>query len=491
MGGFCKQLATLGPASSDLSTMKALVEAGADAFRLNFSHGAHDEKAKLVDMIRFIEEDFQKPIAILGDLQGPKLRVGVFADTKVTLETGQSFRFDLDTTPGDTKRVNLPHPEIINTLKDGDILLLDDGKLKMKVVGTAEGAVDCEVLVGGPLSNKKGVNTPTIVLPISPLTEKDRVDLDFALSLKVDWIALSFVQKAEDVQELKDIVQGRAKVMTKLEKPSAVEDLERIVDVSDGVMVARGDLGVEMNPEDVPVIQKQAVSMCRENGKPVVIATQMLESMITAPTPTRAEASDVASAVYDGADAVMLSAESAAGAYPIESVRMQRSIIERVEKSEWYLKVRDAEEYKTRMSDIERRVTTDAIAKAARDVADAVDAKAILSFTSSGTSVLRAAAARPMVPVVAITPTPEVARHLALVWGVSSCIIPPGIEIKTMMYHACKQARALDMIDSEDTIVMTAGLPFGSGKGHTNFLRVLKGRGPDVSSWETLRDEGA
>ena len=370
-----KQLATLGPASNTVEMIEKLFLSGADIFRLNFSHGEHSEKAKLVDMIRAVEKKYNHPIAILADLQGPKLRVGTFEnDAKVILEDGQKFTFDLKDIPGNKQRVRLPHPEILNTLKAGDTLLLDDGKLRMKVLSTTmdpkepqKGEVVCEVVIGGALSNRKGVNTPSIILPISPLTPKDRKDLEFALTLEIDWVALSFVQKPEDIKELKALTGPKLKVMAKLEKPSAVGDkLEEIVRLSDGIMVARGDLGVEMNPWDVPIIQKQIVDSCKFNGKPCVIATQMMESMIENPTPTRAEASDCATAIFDSSDAVMLSAESAAGRYPIESVTMQQLIINRIEGDSAFRG--NLDRFAIQVSQKEKDAVTSAIAIAARTV---------------------------------------------------------------------------------------------------------------------------
>ena len=394
-----KQLATLGPASSTLAMLEKLFLAGVDVFRLNFSHGAHEEKAELVKLIRQVEAKYGHPIAILADLQGPKLRVGVFGQDKVLLSAGQKFRFDLDDEPGDAGRVKLPHPEIIATLAKGDTLLIDDGKLRMTVEKSGDEFVECVVDVGGAISDRKGVNTPSVVLPISPLTPKDRADLAFALTQSIDWVALSFVQQPKDVAELRELVKASARpdvnIMAKLEKPAAVADgsLEAIVDLCDGIMVARGDLGVEMNPEDVPIIQKKIVKCCRDRGTPVVVATQMLESMIDAPTPTRAECSDIATAIYDGADAVMLSAESAAGLYPEEAVTMQRRVISRVEADELYRARNDAE------VTAPEKTATDAITAAARSVALTIGAKCMVVFTSLGTTVRRAAKGRPPVPI--------------------------------------------------------------------------------------------
>nr|AIT69993.1 pyruvate kinase [Sargassum vachellianum] len=475
-----KQIATLGPASCTMEQIEALFLAGVDVFRLNFSHGAHDEKAKLVTIIRTIETKYKHPICILADLQGPKLRVGTFEHDTVNLVDGQMFRFDMDDEPGDAARVKLPHKEIIDTLQAGDSLLLDDGKLRMTVVESGEGFVNCRVDVGGKLSNKKGVNTPTVRLPISAMTPKDRADLDFALIVPggVDVVALSFVQKAADVQELKDVVKGKCRVMAKIEKPQAVDDLEEIVALCDAIMVARGDLGVEMPPEMVPITQKQIIDCCRRQGKPVIVATQMLESMIDNPTPTRAEASDVATAIYDGADGIMLSAESAAGKFPLESVQMQQRIITSVENDPLYRRYLLSQAEKQRTGS-----ATDAITRAARQVADTLGAKAIVVFTSRGTTVNKAAQLRPNVPVMGVTPNIETARGLALTWGVYPAVIEPDsddVNFRMMLFKCCAVAQAKLIADKPtDLLVVTAGLPF-KVPGVVNILRVLPAAGPDI-----------
>lgn len=483
-----KQLATLGPASNTEEMIEKLFLSGADIFRLNFSHGEHSEKAKLVTMIRSVEKKYNHPIAILADLQGPKLRVGTFEnDQKVLLEDGQRFTFDMKDIPGNTKRVRLPHPEILNTLKAGDTLLLDDGKLRMKVLSTTmnkqdplAGEVACEVEIGGYLSNRKGVNTPSIILPISPLTPKDRKDLDFALTLEIDWVALSFVQKPEDIAELKALTGTKLRVMAKLEKPSAVGvNLEAIVKLSDGIMVARGDLGVEMNPWDVPIIQKRIVDACKFAGKPCVIATQMMESMIENPTPTRAEASDCATAVFESADAVMLSAESAAGKYPIESVTMQQLIINKIESDANF---RDnLDRFAIQVAQKEKDAVTSAITIAARTVADLSKSKALIAFTSSGGTVLRMAKLRPNVPIIAACYNVEIARQLALVWGVYPVVVekPTKFGLKEEVTKICKLACDKGFADpSKDLFTVTAGLPFGT-IGTSNYLRVVAAAGPE------------
>src|SRR6266478_2664829 len=392
-----KIVATVGPASAGLERIRALFEAGVDVFRLNFSHGSHDEHRARFAEIRQVESETGRPIGILADLQGPKLRLGNFAGGRVEIAAGAHFRLDLDTHPGDQNRAPLPHPEVFEALHPGTELLLDDGKVRLRVITCGADFADTECLVGGTLSDHKGVNVPGAVLPISAMTEKDRADLSFALGQGADWVALSFVQRPEDVAEGRKLIGNAAGLMVKLEKPAAIRRLDEIIDLADALMVARGDLGVEMPPEDVPSVQKQIIHACRLAGKPVIVATQMLESMITAPTPTRAEASDVATAVYEGADAVMLSAETAVGQYPIESVAIMDRIARRVQEDPLYYTALSA-------SHMEHEHTnSDAISAAACQVATTVGAAAVVSFTSSGATALRAARERPSVPILALT----------------------------------------------------------------------------------------
>eukprot|EP00636_Phaeomonas_parva_P017350 CAMPEP_0118859434 /NCGR_PEP_ID=MMETSP1163-20130328/5678_1 /TAXON_ID=124430 /ORGANISM="Phaeomonas parva, Strain CCMP2877" /LENGTH=564 /DNA_ID=CAMNT_0006793025 /DNA_START=80 /DNA_END=1774 /DNA_ORIENTATION=+ len=479
-----KQVATLGPASNSREMIETLFKAGVDVFRLNFSHGEPEEKKALVDLIREVEAQYDHPICILADLQGPKQRVGKFAE-KVVLKDGQDFRFDLNTEElGDETRVSMPHPEIINTLKVDDTVLLDDGKLQMTVTGKGEGFVDCRVDIGGDLSDRKGVNTPTISIPISPLTPKDRADLEHALEFEVDWVALSFVQKAEDMAELRGLVGDKVKILAKIEKPQAVDVLDEILEYSDGIMVARGDLGVEMNPYDVPVIQKRIISMCRDAGKPVIVATQMLESMIGNPTPTRAEASDVATAVYDGADAVMLSGESAAGKYPLEAVRMQANIIARVEEDPEYLAQLHIHEVRNSARASVSLDPTNAIVDSARAVAREVQAAAIVCFSLTGTTVLMTSQRRPEVPIMAITSNARTARFLALSWGIYPVVVDQAVIDSIKLKDAVRAAARSSMDkglakEPNNLLVMMAGLPFGT-PGVVNFLRICPAGGPDV-----------
>ena len=429
-----KIVATLGPASSTPEQISALFHAGADVFRLNFSHGAHEDHKARYDAIRAVEEKADRPIGVLMDLQGPKLRVGAFADGPVDLKTGGTFRFDLDAAKGDTKRVQLPHPEIFAAIKAGTNLLLDDGKLRLRVKKCGADFAECEVAVGGKLSDRKGVNVPDVVLPLSPLTKKDRADLRYGLDLGVDWVAMSFVQRPEDVAELRKLIGGRAKLIAKLEKPSAIDHLDEIVDLSDAVMVARGDLGVEMPPEDVPAIQKQIIAAGRKSGKPVVVATQMLDSMVHSPAPTRAEASDVATAVYDGADAVMLSAESASGEYPVEAVAMMDRIIARVERDPAYRRILDAQHPDPQATG------SDAISAAAAQVTHTLSAVAIVTYTTSGSTVLRVARERPEVPILTLTASMATARALSLAWG-AHCVKTADVKrFSEMVDKACRIA---------------------------------------------------
>ena len=462
-----KIIATLGPASSSPEVLARLFQAGADVFRLNFSHGSHDDHAQLFAMIRDLEKKFDRPIGILADVQGPKLRVGRFQAGRVQLQTGQAFRLDLSPMPGDVRRVQLPHPEIIAAAGIGTNLLLDDGKLRLRVTRVREDHLETEVLVGGPLSDRKGVNVPDVVLPIPALTVKDREDLAFALEHGADYIGLSFVQRAEDVAEARDIAAGRAWIMTKMEKPQALDNLEEIIRLSDAVMVARGDLGVELPPEEVPLAQKRIVRAARQHGKPVVVATQMLESMISAPAPTRAEASDVATAVFDGADAVMLSAETAAGQYPFEAVNIMDRIIARVEQDEGWRRNIDASRPEP------ERSTADAIAAAARQIAHTINASAICAFTSSGSTTLRAARERPEAPILSLTPSITTARRLALVWGVHAVVAPETHSMTETVTKATRTALVEGLSPHDSEIVVIAGVPFGQA-GTTNALRVAR-----------------
>jgi len=460
-----KIIATLGPASSSAEVLTRLFQAGADVFRLNFSHGTHDDHAARFGMIRELEEKFDRPIGILADVQGPKLRVGTFGGGRVFLQTGQPFRLDLNATPGDAGRVNLPHPEIIEAAAIGSTLLLDDGKLRLRVARKRADALETEVVVGGPLSDRKGVNVPDVVLPIPALTEKDRVDLEFAVQHGANYIGLSFVQRPEDVAEAKELTGGRAWIMVKLEKPQALENLDAIMALTDAVMVARGDLGVELPPEEVPLAQKRIVRLSRQMGKPVVVATQMLESMITAPAPTRAEASDVATAVFDGADAVMLSAETAAGQYPYEAVNMMDRIVARVEQDELWRAMIEASRPEP------ERSAADAIAAAARQVGHTIGAKAIVAFTASGATALRVARERPDAPVIGLTPHIDTARRMAAVWGVHAVVVPDVHSMGEAVTRAAHVARTEGFAAHGEEIVVTAGVPFGHS-GTTNALRV-------------------
>ena len=460
-----KIVATLGPASTDYETIKALFEAGADVFRLNMSHGTQSEIKARYDIIRQIESELDRPIGVLADLQGPKLRVGTFQHGPEELSVGQRFRMDLDKTAGDSDRVCLPHPEIFAALEPGASLLVNDGKIRLKVEECGADFAQTTVTVGGTISDRKGVNVPDVVLPLAALTEKDRNDLEFACDLGADWIALSFVQRAEDIAEARTLIKGRAAVMTKVEKPAAVAAFDSILAASDGIMVARGDLGVEMDINDVPPIQKRMIRACRRTGKPVIVATQMLESMIQAPLPTRAEVSDVANAIYEGTDAVMLSAESAAGQYPIESVTMMDKVAQSVEKDDTFRQIIEASRTPSR-----ERVA-DAITVAAREIAETVEVKAIATFTHSGTTATLVSRERPRVPILALTPFYKTARRLALGWGLH-CVVVGSVErFKFAVVSAARAARLEGFATEEDRIIVTAGIPFNK-PGTTNILRI-------------------
>jgi len=463
-----KIVATLGPASDDLATLRALFDAGADVFRLNFSHGTHADHRRRLELVRQVEAERGRPIAVLLDLQGPKLRIATFRDGGVDLPEGAPFRLDLDTTTeGDASRVALPHPEIFAALAPGADLLLDDGRIRLRVERCGADVADTRVVNGGRLSDRKGVNVPGVVLPLSALTAKDRRDLDFGLGLGIDWVALSFVQRPEDIAEVRALAGDRVGIVAKLEKPAAIDCLDAIVAVTDAVMVARGDLGVEVPAEQVPSIQKRIVQACRRTGKPVIVATQMLESMVGAPVPTRAEASDVATAIYEGADAVMLSAESASGRYPVEAVRIMSRIIAHTEGDPEYRTAIDASRSPP------HAVAADAIGQAARHVASLLQAACTVAYTSSGYSALRLARERPWAPIVGMTPRIETARRLALVWGVFAVVSDEVDSVAGMTDAACRTVAAEGFGQPGDTVVISAGLPFSTA-GTTNLLRIAQ-----------------
>ncbi|MEI2736611.1 MAG: pyruvate kinase [Rhodoblastus sp.] len=462
----CKILATLGPASADKETIAALHDAGADLFRINMSHADHDGMRERIAMIREIEKESGRPIGILVDLQGPKLRIGAFAEGAVMLTKGAEFTLDDDPKPGDVHRVQLPHPEILSALEPGHVVLIDDGKVRLHVVESSARHAHAIVDVAGKISNRKGVSLPNTEIPVSAMTPKDRSDLEAGLNAGVDWVAISFVQRPEDVAEVKKIARGRALVMAKIEKPQAISRLDEIIDLSDALMVARGDLGVEMPLEKVPGLQKRITRMTRRAGKPVVVATQMLESMILSPVPTRAEVSDVATAVFEGADAVMLSAESAAGQFPVEAVATMNRIAEEVETDAVYRAVISGQR-----AAAPDPGGADAIAVAARDMAETLDLKAVCAWTSSGSTAFRIARERPQPPILALTPNRNTARRLALVWGVHAVVTKDASDIDDMARRACKLSNREGFSDEGDRVVIIAGVPFGT-PGATNMIRV-------------------
>jgi pyruvate kinase len=461
-----KIIATLGPASSSPDMCAALFQAGVDVFRINMSHTQRETLPERIAMLRALETQFRRPVGILADLQGPKLRVGQFGgDGGAMLENGARFVLDADTAPGDAKRVHLPHPEILEALERGHTLILDDGKIRLVVESATPKQAVTRVTVGGRLSSRKGVSLPDTTIPVSAMTEKDRSDAEAAAEAGVDWIALSFVQRPEDMAELRKIVRGRALALAKIEKPQAVLRLEEIIEASDAIMVARGDLGVEMPLEKVPGTQKRITRMARRMGKPVVVATQMLESMITAPVPTRAEVSDVATAVFEGADAVMLSAESAAGQYPIEAVTMMNRIAEEVENESVYRSILESQRA------LPEATGADAIAKAAHEIATTLNLKAIAAWTSSGSTAFRIARERPNSTVIALTPNRATARQLTLVWGVHSVVTKDASDNDDMAFRACKFAVREGYAAAGDRIIVVAGVPFGT-PGATNMVRI-------------------
>ena len=467
-----KILATLGPSSSSPEIIEKLFVAGCDVFRLNFSHGSIEEHRKNYDNIRNLEKKYDHSTCILADLQGPKLRIGTFLKDKINLKKGENFTLDLDPSPGDEKRVNFPHKEIYETLTPNSEILVDDGRIKLQIIKQEKESLTTEVLNNGIISNNKGVNVPDIVLPISSLTSKDRADLKKALEMGVDWVALSFVQSSSDIEDLRKIIGNKAAIMAKIEKPSALKNIDSIIESSDGLMIARGDLGVEMPTEQIPVIQKNIINKCRNYGKPVIVATQMLESMISNHTPTRAEASDVANAIYDGTDAVMLSAESAMGSFPIESVTIMNRIIESVEKDDNNFNLEAKHEEKSILN--KKISTTDAITSAAYTIAKNAEAKAIVTFSVSGKTTMRMSRERAPVLIVSLSPNLYTARKSQITWGVFSIHTKQDAQSTTEMVSiACMALKDKKLAEPGDSIVITAGIPFGNA-GSTNLLRIAE-----------------
>ncbi|MGB1509431.1 MAG: pyruvate kinase, partial [Paracoccaceae bacterium] len=461
-----KIVATLGPASSSYEMIKDLHLAGADVFRLNMSHGTHDDITERHRLIRQVEKEFNSPIGILADLQGPKLRVGVFGEGPVDLEEGASFRLDLEEAPGSAERVQLPHPEIFAALKAGAHLLINDGKIRLRVESCGPDFAQCTVIAGGMISDRKGVNVPDVVLPLAALSEKDKTDLEFVCNLGVDWLALSFVQRPQDLMEARELADGRAAILSKIEKPSAVQHFEEILNVSDGIMVARGDLGVELPPEDVPGWQKKIIAECRLVGKPVVVATQMLESMITSPTPTRAEASDVAGAVFDGADAVMLSAETAVGQFPVESVQIMSRIVAAAE-----LHIAGNPEAAPAKLPTEPSLYH-AVALATVSLAETVGAEVIIAFSTSGNTAVRIARERPGIPFFVLSPFIDVRRRLAILWGTQTAASTITEDFEAAIAEGVQEITSREIAAAGSHAVIVAGMPFGIA-GTTNSLRVI------------------
>lgn len=460
-----KIIATLGPSSSDEETIQRLFDAGTDVFRINMSHTQHDQLRTLYERIRAVETRRQRPIGILVDLQGPKLRLGAVDGGERVVSAGDRLVLVADQSAAGSERIHVPHPEIFESVAEGDPILLNDGRVRLRVVSTGKGTLTGEVEVGGAVSDRKGISLPQTLLPLTPITDKDRADLEAALNLDIDWVALSFVQRPEDMAEARKMTRGRASIMAKIEKPLAIDRLSDIIEMSDAIMVARGDLGVEMPLERLPGLQKRMIRACRAAGKPVVVATQMLESMIGAPLPTRAEVSDVATAVFEGADAVMLSAESATGKYPVEAVATMDSIGEEVEIDPNYASILFAQR------PVPEATGPDAIAAAARSVADTLDLAAVICYTSSGATGLRVARERPTRPVIALTPRPAAGRRLALVWGLHCVLTEDARDETDMIDRACRIAYREGIAQPGQRVIITAGVPFGT-PGATNMLRI-------------------
>lgn len=461
-----KIIATLGPSTSSAKSIEALARAGVNVFRLNFSHGSHEEHKCRYDMIRQVETKLSYPLTVLADLQGPKLRVGTFQSPAIFLQNEQEVFLELSSESSSENVIPIPHPEIFVAIKEEEDLLLDDGKIRLRIIDIDQKKAKAKVILGGYLTHKKGINVPGVILPISAVTEKDKADLDFALGLGVDWVALSFVQSAADIEQAQNLIQGRARIIAKIEKPKALDEINDIIEKSDAIMIARGDLGVEIPVEKVPIIQRRLITLCRKTHKPVIVATQMLESMVKSPVPTRAEVTDVANAVYEGVDAVMLSAESASGDFPVEAVLTMRNVIANVERDPIYRDL--SSRYQSAIPTSER----DAFLSATRQIAESTGSKAIIVYSASGATALSAAGSRPHVPVIVLTPQVKTARQLNLLWGLYPIVSEDVTNFREMVTHACDCILEYGLAALHDSVVITAGVPFGK-PGSPNILRLI------------------
>lgn len=466
-----KIICTLGPGSADEATLEAMIRAGMDVARLNFSHGTHDEHAEMFGRLRHVADRVGAHVGVMADLQGPKIRTGELQDGEpVQLVDGAQLTITTEQVMGTAERVSTTYPHLAHDVCPGDRILLDDGVMELRVKSKTRTDVVCEVVHGGLLREHKGINLPGVNVSSPSLTEKDRADLEFALSLGVDYLALSFVRRPEDILELRGLCRRGEHVtpiIAKLEKPEALSRLQEVVAAADAVMIARGDLAVELSPEEVPVWQKRIIAECALQDKPVITATQMLETMRDQPQPTRAEASDVANAIFDGTDAVMLSAETAVGKYPVETVSMMRRIaaVAEHEQARWRHR-----EWLSHPDDREEAIP-DAISRAAVDVARGVGAAAIVAFTESGSTALKASKRRPRVPILACTPLPTTARRCSLYWGALPLVVSNITDTEQMIYQTGQEAKRLGFVATGDRVVITAGVPMGQ-PGSTNTLSV-------------------
>jgi pyruvate kinase len=464
-----KIVCTLGPATATAPRLAELIDAGMDVARLNFSHSTQAEHSAVYDTVRRIAAERGRAIGVLADLQGPKIRLGRFADGPVVWATGEQIVITTAACAGDHDRVSTTYGGLASDVRPGDRLLVDDGKVELRVLDVDGDDISCEVLQGGPVSNHKGISLPGVAVSVPPLSDKDIEDLKFALELGVDMVAMSFVRAPEEVKlahSVMDQMGKRVPVMAKLEKPEAVSDLAAIVDAFDGLMVARGDLGVEMPLEQVPLVQKRAISLCRQAAKPVIVATQMLDSMISDRRPTRAEVSDVANAVYDGADAVMLSAETSVGAYPAHTVATMGRIVEAAEDAlgqpgapEWVVE--------------DEAGVSDAVAAAACELGRRIGAMALCCFTRTGDTALRLARQRSPLPLVAFAHDESVRARLAFSWGIESAVLAPATTAETMPAEVRRGLTAMGMCNPGSRVVVVSGSRSGVA-GCTDSVRVLR-----------------
>lgn len=468
-----KIVATIGPSSWDEDVIRRIIRAGMNVARINFSHGDHESHKRTIDTIRRVAQEENAVVAIMCDIQGPKIRIGQLKEP-IQLNKGDQVILTLEEADGTDNVIPLPHPEFIRDISPDMHLLLDDGNLELIVRETASRQLFANVIIGGTLSSRKGVMAPNAYLTLSAITEKDRSDIEFALSQEADYLAMSFVRSPDDIRELRWLMRhigGEAGVIAKIEKHEALDDIEAIIEVCDGIMVARGDLGLETPAEEVPFHQKRIIQLCNQASKPVITATQMLSSMVDSPRPTRAEASDVYNAIVDGTDAVMLSNETASGKFPVEAVETMATIAAIAEQNIWHNRPQNGGQFDIDLRSGENEAVSDAVSAATYHIAEAIKPRAVVTTTLTGYTARRVARERPRSPILCVTPNPVTYQRMALVWGVVPMLIPEFRSIEEMLRTISEVTVEKGILNQGDTVIIIAGVPFGVG-GQTNMCKV-------------------